>query len=283
MLGTAATLPVALRPDGLAALGREGYVVRRMKTGETVIAANSDIGLLYGAFAWLRAANTGVALERIDERSAGFLALGLARGSGTRSLAGMRPARGRLLRPFLGLRRADTLEICEVEGLDPWHDPSNADPAFARSRTRVEVLPLLEEKGMSARLIAGSAYGLRSPAVTHSPLFYLHAELQSGTAVALPDGYSERAVFIAKGRLAVDGTTYQAGQMLVFTGDTPVRLQALEQAQLMLLGGEPVGARHIWWNFVSSSKERIEQAKQDWKTGRFAAVPQEHEFIPLPE
>lgn len=72
--------------------------------------------------------------------------LGLARGSGTRSLAGMRPVRGKLLRPFLGLRRADTLEICEVEDLDPWHDPSNADPSFARSRTRVEVLPLLEEK-----------------------------------------------------------------------------------------------------------------------------------------
>ncbi len=72
--------------------------------------------------------------------------LGLARGSGTRSLAGMRPARGRLLRPFLGLRRAETLEICDVEELDPWHDPSNADPAFARSRTRVEVMPVLEEK-----------------------------------------------------------------------------------------------------------------------------------------
>jgi tRNA(Ile)-lysidine synthase len=72
--------------------------------------------------------------------------LGLARGSGTRSLAGMRPVRGRLLRPFLGLRRADILEICAVEGLDPWHDPSNADPSFARSRTRVEVLPMLEEK-----------------------------------------------------------------------------------------------------------------------------------------
>ncbi|MFF2030926.1 tRNA lysidine(34) synthetase TilS [Arthrobacter sp. NPDC058192] len=72
--------------------------------------------------------------------------LGLARGSGTRSLAGMRPSRGRFLRPFLGLRRADTLEICRVEDLDPWHDPSNTDPAFARSRTRVEVLPLLEEK-----------------------------------------------------------------------------------------------------------------------------------------
>jgi len=72
--------------------------------------------------------------------------LGLARGSGTRSLAGMRPVRGRLLRPFLGLRRAETLEICSVEGLDPWHDPSNEDPSFARSRTRVEVLPMLEEK-----------------------------------------------------------------------------------------------------------------------------------------
>ncbi|MEQ4519937.1 tRNA lysidine(34) synthetase TilS [Pseudarthrobacter sp. B907] len=72
--------------------------------------------------------------------------LGLARGSGTRSLAGMRPVRGRLLRPFLGLRRAETLEICAVEGLDPWHDPSNEDPSFARSRTRVEVLPMLEDK-----------------------------------------------------------------------------------------------------------------------------------------
>jgi len=72
--------------------------------------------------------------------------LGLARGSGTRSLAGMRPARGKLLRPFLGLRRADTLEICRAEELDPWHDPTNADPSFARSRTRVEVMPLLEEK-----------------------------------------------------------------------------------------------------------------------------------------
>ena len=72
--------------------------------------------------------------------------LGLARGSGTRSLAGMRPARGRLLRPFLGLRRADTLEICRVEDLEPWHDPSNTDPVYARSRTRVEVLPLLEDK-----------------------------------------------------------------------------------------------------------------------------------------
>lgn len=92
-------------------------------------------------------AGAGVILlgHTLDDQAEQVL-LGLARGSGTRSLAGMRPSRGRLLRPFLGLRRAETLEICRVEGLDPWHDPSNTDPAYARSRARVEVLPLLEEK-----------------------------------------------------------------------------------------------------------------------------------------
>jgi tRNA(Ile)-lysidine synthase len=92
-------------------------------------------------------AGAGVILlgHTLDDQAEQVL-LGLARGSGTRSLAGMRPSRGRLLRPFLGLRRDDTLEICQVEGLDPWHDPSNTDPAYARSRTRVEVLPMLEEK-----------------------------------------------------------------------------------------------------------------------------------------
>ncbi|MET3810028.1 tRNA lysidine(34) synthetase TilS [Arthrobacter sp. UYEF3] len=89
---------------------------------------------------------TAVLLGHTLDDQAEQVLLGLARGSGTRSLAGMRPVRGHLLRPFLGLRRAETLEICTVEGLDPWHDPSNADPAFARSRTRVEVLPVLEDK-----------------------------------------------------------------------------------------------------------------------------------------
>lgn len=118
--------------------------------------------------------------------------LGLARGSGTRSLAGMRPARGRLLRPFLGLRRAQTLEICEVEGLEPWHDPSNADPAYARSRTRVEVLPLLEEK-----LGPGVAESLaRTAAILQLDADYLEdvagdtfARLreQSGDEISLPE------------------------------------------------------------------------------------------------
>lgn len=118
--------------------------------------------------------------------------LGLARGSGTRSLAGMRPARGRLLRPFLGLRRADTLAVCAAEGLEPWHDPSNADPAFARSRTRVEVLPLLEEK-----LGPGVAESLaRTAAILQLDADYLEdvasgtfARLreQSGSTISLPE------------------------------------------------------------------------------------------------
>jgi tRNA(Ile)-lysidine synthase len=142
--------------------------------------------------------------------------LGLARGSGTRSLAGMRPVRGRLLRPFLGLRRAETLEICDVEGLDPWHDPSNADPSFARSRTRVEVLPMLEEK-----LGPGVAESLaRTAAILQLDADYLEvvandtfARLQerSGAELRLPEAAlrelapAVRFRVIAKAAAAVGG------------------------------------------------------------------------------
>lgn len=142
--------------------------------------------------------------------------LGLARGSGTRSLAGMRPVRGRLLRPFLGLRRADTLQICAAEDLEPWHDPSNADPAFARSRTRVEVLPLLEEK-----LGPGVAESLaRTAAILQLDADYLEdvandtfARLQEGygTGISLPEealrdlAPAVRYRVIAKAAAAVGG------------------------------------------------------------------------------
>jgi len=142
--------------------------------------------------------------------------LGLARGSGTRSLAGMRPSRGRLLRPFLGLRRADTLEICRVEGLDPWHDPSNTDPAYARSRTRVEVLPLLEEK-----LGPGVAESLaRTAAILQLDADYLEdvandtfdrLRQQDGAEVSLPEAAlrdlapAVRFRVIAKAAAAVGG------------------------------------------------------------------------------
>ena len=126
--------PVQLRTVDVAATGMGPEAAARDARHAALEAAADDTGA------------AAVLLGHTLDDQAEQVLLGLARGSGTRSLAGMRPVRGRLLRPFLGLRRAETLEICAVEGLDPWHDPSNEDPAFARSRTRVEVLPMLEEK-----------------------------------------------------------------------------------------------------------------------------------------
>ena len=134
------------------------------------------------------------------------------------------------------------------------------------------------------RLIAGNAFGLRNDVRTHSPLMYLHVVLQAGARFGLPKEHPERAVYIAKGALELNGTTYDAGQMLVFsTGVDPV-LTAKEPCTLLLLGGEPLGDRFIWWNFVSSRRARIEQAKNDWKEGRILLPPNDNkEYIPLPE
>ena len=145
-------------------------------------------------------------------------------------------------------------------------------------------LPVFTDKGVWMRLIAGNAYGLRNDVQTNSPLFYLHVILGQHATFALPKEHSERGFYIAKGSVEVAGHTYGEGQMLVFTkGADPVIL-AKENTTLMLLGGEPLGERYIWWNFVSSRKERIEQAKEDWKQGRIILPPNDNkEFIPLPD
>jgi redox-sensitive bicupin YhaK (pirin superfamily) len=147
-----------------------------------------------------------------------------------------------------------------------------------------ESLPIYTDKGVWMRLIAGNAYGLANEVKTHSPMFYLHVNLQSGARFTLPEKHSERAVYIAKGFLEVSGRMYSPGQMLVFGKEEQPVLIGKETSTLMLLGGEPVGERFIWWNFVSSRKERIEQAKADWKEGRIQLPPADNqEFIPLPE
>jgi redox-sensitive bicupin YhaK (pirin superfamily) len=144
-------------------------------------------------------------------------------------------------------------------------------------------LPVFTDKGIWMRLIAGNAYGLGNDVKTHSPLFYLHVVLDAGAKLGLPENYSERGFYIAKGSVSVNGHTYTEGQMMVFTKGTDPAITALEHTTLMLLGGEPLGERFIWWNFVSSRKERIEQAKADWKEGRILLPPNDnHEFIPLP-
>jgi redox-sensitive bicupin YhaK (pirin superfamily) len=145
-------------------------------------------------------------------------------------------------------------------------------------------LPVFTDKGVWMRLIAGNAYGLRNEVKTNSPLCYLHVMLEQATGFSLPKEHSERGIYIVKGSVEITDTVYHQGQMLVFSkGDDP-RITAKENTTLMLLGGEPLGERHIWWNFVSSRKERIEQAEEDWKQGRILLPPSDNkEFIPLPE
>ncbi len=156
------------------------------------------------------------------------------------------------------------------------------DPSFANYTANE--LPVFTDTGVWMRLIAGSAYGLSNDVKTHSPMFYLHVQLQPNAKFALPAGHEERAIYIAKGLIEVAGIQYGPGQMLVFTKGSDPHMKALTESTLMLLGGEHVGDRYIWWNFVSSRKERIEQAKEDWKQGRIVLPPNDNEvFVPLPE
>ena len=176
----------------------------------------------------------------------------------------------------------------ELFGIQSWValpvEDEEADPTFFHHPA--EVLPLLEAEGVIVRLIAGSLYGEKSPVQTFSEMFYADAALSTGAKLSLPSEHEERAAFIVEGAVELSQSegTYSAGQLLVFRPGAEVVLTAGSQpARLMLLGGEPLGRRHIWWNFVSSSEERIEQAKADWKAGNFAPVTEETEFIPLPE
>jgi len=172
-----------------------------------------------------------------------------------------------------------------LHGIQSWVALPGRDeettPAFAHYG-HVE-LPAVDEGGMWARLIAGEAFGVRSPVTTHSPLFYAHCTLQDRARVELPQGYSERAAYVASGSVEADGRRFGAGQMLVFDKGGNATLTSVGPAIVMLLGGEPVGERFIEWNFVSSSQERIEQAKADWRAGRMKLLSMDdQEFIPLP-
>lgn len=171
-----------------------------------------------------------------------------------------------------------------LDGIQAWvalpDEAEETDPTFAH--IGAEELPRFEEGGVSGTVIAGHFFGL-SGVPGRSPLFYAHIEMGQGTRFALPDTYSERAAYVAKGAVKVGDTVLQTGSLAVF-GRGDAVLDAEQPCRLMLLGGEPVGQRHIWWNFVSSSLERIERAKADWAAGRLALPPTDSaEFIALPE
>ncbi len=145
-------------------------------------------------------------------------------------------------------------------------------------------LPMIEDGKLSARIVAGGAFGARSPLKAPHPMICVDIAMARGTSLELPADYPERALYVAGGEIELAGVHHGQGQLLVLPADGLIPVQAISDARLILLGGEPMdGPRHIWWNFVSSSKDRIEQAKQDWKLGRFPVVPGETEFIPLPE
>jgi hypothetical protein len=138
--------------------------------------------------------------------------------------------------------------------------------------------------GVRIRVIAGSAFGMTSPVATFVPTLYCDVTMPAGARLAVPTEHAERGVLPVGGRVAVGGHAVPEGAMVVLKPGLSATIEALEPARLMLIGGEPLdGPRHLWWNFVSSSKERIEQAKADWQAGRFGKVPGETEFIPLPE
>lgn len=144
-------------------------------------------------------------------------------------------------------------------------------------------LPTWEEGGVWGRLVAGEAFGVKSKVRTHSPMVYVHWELQAGAAAPVPADQPERAAYVAAGTVAVGGQEFGPGHMLVFTPGSAPTIAARTAATVMLLGGAPLGERFIEWNFVSSSKARIEQAKADWRAGRMKLpVHDDGEFIPLP-
>jgi redox-sensitive bicupin YhaK (pirin superfamily) len=179
-----------------------------------------------------------------------------------------------------------TLAGGQLEMIQTWvalpEKDEEANPAF--DNYKPDQLPIFTETGVWMRLIAGSAYGLKNGVKTHSPLFYVHVVLEAGARFGLPQEHSERGIYVAKGSVEVSGRFYGTGQMLVFTKGHDSIIQAKELSTLMLLGGEPLGERFIWWNFVSSRRERIEQAKADWKAGRILLPPNDNsEFVPLPE
>jgi redox-sensitive bicupin YhaK (pirin superfamily) len=171
-----------------------------------------------------------------------------------------------------------------MDGIQSWvalpDEAEDTEPGFFHHPAKS--LPLIEKSRVSMRLVAGTAYGKESPVQVFSPIFYLDARLQPGAEVDLPDEHEERAVYVAHGDAAINDKPLEEFSMAVLPGGRQT-LTSAGGARVMLLGGAPVGERLIWWNFVASSQERLENAKARWKTGDFDGVPGETEFIPLPE
>lgn len=172
-------------------------------------------------------------------------------------------------------------------GIQAWAalPKSHEDVAPVFAHHGVDELPRVMGEGKRVRLVMGALYGEESPVEFPHPGFFAEAVLAPGAVLPLDPDYDERAIYIASGEIDIAGDTFGAGRLLIFRPGDRISVLANAQSRLVLLGGEPMdGPRHIWWNFVSSSEDRIRAAKEDWKQRRFAIVPgDEKEFVPLPE
>jgi redox-sensitive bicupin YhaK (pirin superfamily) len=174
-----------------------------------------------------------------------------------------------------------------VSGLQTWlalpDDKEEIAPVF--ENTQRGMLPEFEDGGASGRLVMGSFSGIQSPVRTHTDTLYADIRLAPGARTKIPADAEERAIYVLDGTVTISGDTFPSDRLLVFKPGEEIVVSSEQGAHFMLFGGASLGSkRYIWWNFVSSSKERIEQAKNEWKTGRFDIVPgDEEEFIPLPE
>jgi redox-sensitive bicupin YhaK (pirin superfamily) len=171
-------------------------------------------------------------------------------------------------------------------GIQSWIALPSSDEEVAPSFQHFDAaaLPVVTDNGLEARVIAGHAFGLTAPVASLSPWFYAEVKIAAGRSAPLDDDYEERAVYVVDGKIEIAGDAFEGPRLLIFRPGDRITIKAVSDCRLMLLGGAALeGPRYIWWNFVSSRRERIESAKEDWKQGRFAAVPDESEFIPLPE
>lgn len=172
-------------------------------------------------------------------------------------------------------------------GLQTWvalpRDCEDMPAAFEHHPQRT--LPVVERPGASLRVIAGSAYGRTAPTSVLAPTLYVHARLAAGAELAIDDQHTERAAYVIDGDVTCDGRRFGAATLVVFRAGAPATICATTPANVMLVGGAPLdGPRHIWWNFVSSSRDAIERAKSAWREGRFAKVAGDDvEFVPLPD
>src|SRR5436190_1608690 len=196
-------------------------------------------------------------------------------------------AEKQMVGPFIFFDQMGPAEFLIGAGIQAWaalpKSHEEAAPAFAHHGT--DELPRIAGEGKRVRLVMGAAYGARSPVEFPHESLFAEVVLARGAVLPLDPDYDERAVYIASGEIDIAGDTFTQGRLLVFKPGDRISILANAQSRLVLLGGEPMdSARHIWWNFVSSSKERIQQAKEDWRRKRFALVPgDDKEFIPLPE